>query len=395
MTVNFLDQYRGEGPLRDMTVLDFSQMMMGPVATQLMGDLGALVIKVERPTVGEWERSYVPSGYRLNGESPYFLAMNRNKLGVTADLKDPTDRQFILELVAQVDAVIHNYRPGVMERLGLGYDDLSKINPRLVYAAGSGYGPAGPLATFPGQDLLAQAISGLAADSGSAGAAPSALATPVVDAATAFLLAFAVTAAVHEAGRGGSGRKIDVSLLGTALAMQCQQALVAMNTPLRYERSSTGIAAPWTDAPYGMYEATDGWVAVSMSTPSVVTRAFDLPEEWKELEPAEWFRRRDEVNQRIAAVIASMSVDSCVVVLQERGLWAAPVMSLEQILQHPQVEANSYLETMDFGQDAIRVVSTGLQMSGVQDVTRLNPPRIGEHDEVVRQATQAAGPRDA
>ncbi|MGW3809294.1 CaiB/BaiF CoA transferase family protein [Micromonospora sp. NPDC005113] len=388
--MSLLDEFRGDGPLRDLTVLDFSQMMMGPVATQLFGDLGALVIKVERPGQGEWERSYLPQGRRIAGESPYFLAMNRNKIGLAADLKNDADRELLLALVPHVDAVVHNFRPGVMERLGFGYADLAALNPALVHASGSGFGPAGPWVTRPGQDLLVQAASGLAADSGPATVPPVPSATPIVDAATGYLLAFSVVSAVLEARSTGRGREVGASLLGTALAMQCQQALVTMNTDLRYERSQAGLGAPWTDAPYGVYRTADGHLAMSMVSTELLSRVFDLPAHLLGLDGREEFEARDAIIEAVKPQLLGRTTDEWLELMAPHDIWAAPVLGLGEILEHEQVAANGLVEeipTPDGG--TVRAVGPGVSFSGLRSVARLAPPRVGEHTDRIREALAA------
>lgn len=385
--MSLLDQYRGDGPLRDVTVLDFSQMMMGPLATQLFGDLGALVIKVERPGVGEWERSYIPQGQTISGESPYFLAMNRNKIGLAADVKDADDKALLLELVAHADVVVHNFRPGVMERLGFGYESLSALNPRLVYASGSGFGERGPWVQRPGQDLLVQAASGLAADSGPSAVPPVPSATPIVDASTGFLLAFAVVSAVLDARTTGRGRSIQGSLLGTALLMQCQQALVAMNTDLRYERSGSGMAAPWTEAPYGIYETLDSFITLSMVASEKLALVFDVPQRLLGLTEKAAFDARDELTATIKPQLRTRTTDDWLSVMGEHDIWAAPVLSLSEVLGHEQVAANDYVEaipTPDGG--TVRAVGMAFAVDGVSSASRLAPPRVGQHTDEIREA---------
>lgn len=391
--MTILDQFRGDGPLRDLTVLDFSQMMMGPVATQLMGDLGALVIKVERPEVGEWERSYLPQGRRVAGESPYFLAMNRNKVGLAADLKDPEDLRRLLDLVPHVDAVVHNYRPGVMERLGLGFKDLRAINPALVHASGSGFGAEGPWVTRPGQDLLVQSASGLAADSGPAGVPPVPNATPIVDASTGFLLAFAVVSGVLEARSTGTGREIGASLLGTALLMQCQQALVTLNTDLRYERATSGIAAPWTDAPYGVHPTADGYITLSMVAPEKLAAVLDVPDSLLGLDPEALFTVRDAVVAAIRPQLVTRTTEEWLAAMAEHDIWAAPLLTLEQVLDHPQVAANGYVEEFSApGGGTVSGIGLPMRISGLDKADRLPPPRVGEHTELIWQAVEAGRP---
>jgi len=383
----FLAQYRGTGPLRDVTVLDFTQMMMGPVATQLLGDLGAVVIKVERPGTGEWERSYMPRGRRLHGESPYFLAMNRNKLAMTADLTDPEDRALIEKLVARCDVVVENFRPGVMDRLGLGYEHLLRHNSQLVYASGSGYGPKGPLVAQPGQDMLLQSMSGLACNTGAGEGPPVPMAAPILDASTAFLLAFSIVSSVMDARKNGTPHRVQASLLGTSLMIQCQEALVSMNTDLKWERSSSGIAAPWTDAPYGVYETSDGYLAMSMTPRARLGKIFGLSSELLSGTDDDWFLRRDEVNAVLVDKLKARSTEEWVQELTEKGMWVAPANSVSEIVEHPQVHANSFVENIDTpGGNHVRAVGLPFSISGLTQANRLPVPTVGQHDAIVREA---------
>jgi crotonobetainyl-CoA:carnitine CoA-transferase CaiB-like acyl-CoA transferase len=215
--------------LEGVRVLDFTQMMMGPWATQFLGDLGADVIKIERPEVGEWERGLHAMGDLLDGQSPFFLAMNRNKRSISLNLKDPRARENVLRLAKDADLVVENFRPGVMARLGLGYEDLSAANRSIVYVSGSGFGQTGPYVDRPGQDLLIQAMSGLAAYGGRAGDLPTPSGSSIVDASTALLLAFSSMAGLVHAIRTGEGQHIDVSLFDTAVALQCQEIAAFLN----------------------------------------------------------------------------------------------------------------------------------------------------------------------
>ena len=384
----FLDEFRGEGPLRHLTVLDFTQMMMGPVATQLLGDLGAVVVKVERPQTGEWERSYKPRGRDLHGESPYFLAMNRNKLAITADLTDEADKAFLYDLVGRCDVVVENFRPGVMERLGFGYETLLEHNPRLVYASGSGFGSKGPLVKRPGQDMLLQSMSGLAANSGSGEGPPVPMAAPVLDASTAFLLSFSIVSAALDARESGRPRKVEASLLATSLMIQCQEALVAMNMDLTWQRSTSGIAAPWTDAPYGVYRTSDGHLAMSMTPRLKLKDVFDLPEDLVACTDDEWFERRDSVNAILSEKLAERTTDEWLTELTEAGMWVAPAQTVGEMVVHPQVEANGYSTEISAGNGGrFRAVGLPFGMSDMDGVDRLPVPRIGEHNEIVRSAT--------
>jgi crotonobetainyl-CoA:carnitine CoA-transferase CaiB-like acyl-CoA transferase len=351
----FLGEYRGTGPLRDVT--------------------------------GEWERSYMPRGRKLHGESPYFLAMNRNKLAVTADLNDADDRAFIQSLVAKCDVVVENFRPGVMDRLGMGYEQLLEFNPRLVYASGSGYGAQGPLVKQPGQDMLLQSMSGLAANTGPGDGPPVPLAAPVLDASTAFLLAFSIVSAVMDARENGTPHRVQASLLGTALMIQCQEALVAMNTDLAWQRSETGIAAPWTDAPYGVYRTQEGFLAMSMTPRAKLAEIFSLPQALVTCTDDEWFLRRDEVNTVLKEKLLAKPAAEWVKELTEKGMWVAPVNTVDEIVRHPQVAANGLVEDIDVpGGNRVRAIGMPVSVSGIERANRLPVPTIGEHNDIVKEA---------
>src|SRR5690554_3303265 len=243
--------------LEGVQVIDFTQMMLGPWGTQFLGDMGAEVIKIERPRVGEWERSLPAMGEFVGGESPFFLAMNRNKKSLTVNLKDPRGREIIYQLVKTADLVTENFRPGVLDKLGLGYEDLRRVNPSIVYVAGSGYGPDGPYVNRPGQDLLVQSISGLAAHTGRDGELPTPAGTSFVDASTALLLAFSAMVGLFHKQRTGQGQRIDVSLFNTAIALQCQELAAFMNLNQRWRRSASSAGSPWLGAPFGIYATAD------------------------------------------------------------------------------------------------------------------------------------------
>jgi crotonobetainyl-CoA:carnitine CoA-transferase CaiB-like acyl-CoA transferase len=256
--------------LEGVRVLDFTQMMMGPWATQFLGDMGAEVVKVERPGSGEWERGLRAMGELLGGQSPFFLAMNRNKRSLTLNLKHPRAREVVLRLAGTCDLVTENFRPGVLDRLGMGYEDLRAVNPSLVYVAGTGFGPDGPYADRPGQDLLVQAMSGLAAYGGRRDDPPTPSGSSIVDASTALLLAFSAMVGLFHRERTGQGQRIDVSLLNTAVALQCQELTAFMNLGPRFERSQAGIGGAWLSAPFGVYRTADGHLALAMGSLAVL-----------------------------------------------------------------------------------------------------------------------------
>lgn len=389
----FLDEYRGEGPLRDVTVLDFSQLIMGPLATQMMGDLGALVIKVEPPGKGEFERTCVTRGRYFREESPHFLALNRNKISIAVDLKSDEGREMILSLAERCDIVVNNFRPGVMERLGIGFEDLRKRNPKIVYGQGSGYGKKGPMAGLPGQDLLVQAMSGLAANTGRADSPPVATGTAISDAASAFLFAFSLIAALRGAEQTGEAQEVDISLLGATLLVQCLEAFMYMNMPeMELTRSATGLGAPWFGPPYGFYETSDGCVSVAMTPRKQTIELFGLSEDLLDLDDDEWYERRDEINAQIAEVISQRTTKEWLDRFAEEDVWASELLDLSAAVDHPQVQANHFVEDIPLGHGRGEARAIGLvnKIGRAQSARRLPPPLLGEHNEIVAKALREA-----
>lgn len=382
--------------LEGVRVLDFTQMMLGPWGTQFLGDMGADVIKIERPQVGEWERGLAAMGELLNGTSPFFLAMNRNKKSLTVDLKDPRGKAIIYKLVETADLVAENFRPSVLDRLGLGYDDLKKINPSIVYVAGSGYGPDGPYVARPGQDLLMQALSGIVAQTGR-GDEPTPTATSFVDASTALMLAFSAMVGLFHKERTGQGQRIDVSLFNTAVALQCQELAAFMNMDLHWERSQSGIGAPWLAAPFGIYRTQDGYMALSISSLAVVGEILDLPALADYDTPRRAYEHRDTLRPMIQERIATNTTDHWLERLLARDVWCAKVQDFEDLMNDPQVAHNELIQTIhhpDAG--AIRVIGVPVKFSETPGAIRLAPPRVGEHTgAILAELGYTAGQIDA
>lgn len=365
-------------------VIDFTQMMLGPWGTQFLGDMGADVIKVERPKVGEWERGLAAMGELLGGDSPYFLAMNRNKKSVTVNLKDPRGKQIIYDLIKDADLVTENFRPGVLDKLGLGYEDLKKINPSIVYVAGSGYGADGPYVHKPGQDLLIQSLSGLASQTGKAGDNPTPMATSFVDASTALTLAFSSMIGLFHKERTGQGQRIDVSLFNTAIALQCQELTAFMNLSKRWQRSESGIGSPWLSAPFGIYKTQDGYMAISMNSLIVLGELLDLPQlaDYDTEELA--YDKRDELKPMIEKTIGTNTTEHWLDLLGSRDMWCAKVQDFDDLMNDPQVAHNELIQTIQHPiAGEVKVIGVPIQFSETPGTIRLNPPRVGEHNDEI------------
>jgi crotonobetainyl-CoA:carnitine CoA-transferase CaiB-like acyl-CoA transferase len=375
--------------LAGIRILDFSQMMMGPWATQLLGDLGADVIKVERPKVGEWERSLAAMGQLLNGDSPFFLSMNRNKRSLTLDLKHPEAGPIVDRLITTVDVVVENFRPGVMERLGFGFERLSDLNPRLVYCSASGYGSRGPYVKRPGQDLLIQALSGLAANTGRASDPPTPIGTSICDAMAAMMVACGILAALQARTHTGKGQKVEVDLLSTALAAQCQEAVVHLNNFPRWERSAAGITQPWIGAPYGIYPTSDGHLALAMNSLRVLGELLDLPDvALYEGNPRGAFTDRDTIKRRLEGRLLTRTTNEWLELMATRDIWCAPVKDFEAIFNDPQVAAAEIVTTVEQPNiGPLKVIRAPITLSGTPATVRRPSPKVGEHNqEILREA---------
>jgi crotonobetainyl-CoA:carnitine CoA-transferase CaiB-like acyl-CoA transferase len=369
-------------------VLDFTQMMMGPWASQFLADMGADVIKVERPGAGEWERGLHAVGELLDGQSPFFLAMNRNKRSIALNLKHERAREVCRRLAGRSDLVMENFRPGVMDRLGLGYDDLRKINPSVVYVSGSGFGPDGPYVDRPGQDLLIQAMSGLAAYGGRRDDPPTPAGSSIVDASTALLLAFSAMVALFHRERTGQGQRVDVSLFGTAIALQCQELAAFMNLDRRFDRSEAGIGGAWLSAPFGIYRTADGWIALAMASLAVIGELLDLPELAKYDDERAAYDHRDEVKELVQGRLVERPTKEWLDVLAAKNVWCAAVQTFDDVVEDPQVAHNELLTTVPHPNDGgdVHVVGVPMRFSATPGTIRSGPPAVGQHtDEILRE----------
>ena len=378
-------------------ILDFTQMMLGPYGTQLLADLGADVIKVER-SEGEWERTLAMMGGFVAGESAAYLAMNRNKRSIALDLKSSEARDALLVLGATCDVIVENFRPGVMARLGLGYDDFAAVRADIIFCSGSGWGQDTAFAreNRPGQDLLIQSMSGLAASTGRRNDPPTPAGTAIVDYATALMLSNGILAALVARNIHGIGQKVEVDLYSTAIAMQCQEISAFVNQGEYYDRSTEGIGQPWLSAPFGIYEASDGWFAVAMAPLSVVGNAigddrvagFDA-----------WINR-DEVKAFLGRLFIEHSVQNWLDLLMPAGVWAARVRTTKEAVDELRRESSDLLVTVD-GPDGsqIELIGCAIKLSATPWQQRLSPPYVGEHttevlSEVLRPEalTRIVGP---
>ncbi len=322
-------------PLDGLTVVDLSQYLAGPSCALRLADLGARVIKVERPQGGDAGRHLYLAGLEFDGSSALFHAINRNKESYAADLKDPADAAAVRALLARADVVIHNFRPGVMDRLGFGWDAVSALNPRIVYAGVSGYGLEGPWRDKPGQDLLVQSLTGMAWLSGNADGPPVPAGLSIVDMMAGAQLCQGVLALLVRRGVSGRGGRIDVSLMEAAIDLQFEHLAVYLNqngpTPQRSEIANGNV---YLAAPYGIYATADGYLALAMTPVSQLGALIGL-DSLIDIPTRDEFDRRDDIKAQLSNALAQHDTAHWLSILEPAGVWTAPVLDWPALVAHP------------------------------------------------------------
>lgn len=380
-------------PLEGILVLDFSQFLAGPVAAMRLADLGARVIKIERPQGGDIGRTLAFAGRVADGDTVSFHAMNRNKEGITADLKNPDDLEYVKTLVAKADVIIQNFRPGVMERIGLDYASVRELNPAIVYASASGFGDSGPWKDRPGQDLLAQSISGLPWLSGSREDGPVPMGVSIADHLMSCHIAQGVTALLVRRFRTGEGGHVQTSLLESLLDLQFELLSTKLNdASVAVRRNGSHSAHAFLAAPYGTYPTADGHIALAMNPIPKLGILLDLAQLAEMTDPQSWWDEQEFIEDALAARFATQATAFWLEILDAADVWCAPVLTLEELIEHDgftavdmtqQVERESFLP----GGGTVRLTTTRspIRIDGVPLRSTTAAPRLGEHNDAIRR----------
>jgi crotonobetainyl-CoA:carnitine CoA-transferase CaiB-like acyl-CoA transferase len=367
--------------LNGVKVLSFTHFLQGPSAVQILADLGADVVKIEPPK-GAWERHWSGAEAYLNGVSVFFLLSGRNQRSLGVDLRSERGKEVVWRLIRECDVIVENYRPGAMERLGFGYEKVAEECPDVVYCSLSGYGPDGPYKKRAGQDLLCQAMSGLATINGRKSDPPTLVGSAVVDQHAAVLGALGVLAALYERTSTGKGKRVDSNLLNSALDLQIEPFIYHLNGQL-FDRSETGVSSRFHQAPYGIFETADGNICISLTPPELMAEAFG-DETFREWTEEDQFRKREEVNAHVAGHIRTRPTEYWYGVFDEVGIWYAPVNSYEEVEEDPQVIHNEAIMTFEHPRaGTVRVLSHPVRYDGEAPPLRILPPELGEHTEEV------------
>lgn len=323
-------------PLEGILVLEFCQFMAGPTAGLRLADLGARVIKIERPVKGESGRQIAIRNIFIDGDSLVFHTINRNKESYAADLKDPEDMERIKKLIAHADVVTHNFRPGVMEKIGLDYESVKAINPRIIYGIVTGYGNKGPWAARPGQDLLIQSLSGLTYLSGTNNAGPVPFGLAVADIMCGAHFVQGILAALIKRAKTNQSVLVEVSLLESVLDLQFEVLTTHLNDGGQLPRRSSqpGNGHAYLSAPYGIYQTKDKYLALAMGNLFDIGKALGCDLETIYAHRESWFEKRDEIIALLAGVLKLKTTAEWIAILEPLNIWCSEVLTYKESLAH-------------------------------------------------------------
>lgn len=374
-------------PLEDIVVVDFSQFLSGPSASLRLADMGAQVIKVEKPELGDICRYLYVSDVMIEGESTIFHAINRNKDSYAADLKNAVDLEKIKQLLAKADVMMHNFRPGVIERLGLDYETVKAINPQIVYAEISGYGAEGPWKGLPGQDLLVQSLSGITWLSHDSRQGPTPMGVAVVDILAGTHAAQGILAALYQRAIKGEGALVQVSMLESALDYQFEVLTCYYNDGGQLPvRSAVNGAHAYLAAPYGIYKTADGHLAMAMSNILQLATLMSCSPLEKYTDSAEWFTRRDEIKTILATHLLTETTAYWLSILEPADIWCARVMDYETMVQEPGFQAlDMEIEVKTTNGLSVKTTRCPIRIDGDLFTSDKGAPLIGEHNRQIEK----------
>lgn len=374
-------------PLLDgITIVDMCQFLSGPYASLRLQDLGARVIKIERPDGGDLSRRLYLSDTEIGGDSTIFHAINRSKESLALDLKKPEDVAALKKLIGKADVVLQNFRPGVIERLGLDYDAAKVINPGIVYASITGYGGEGPWVDRPGQDLLAQARSGVMWLNGDDDQGPVPFGLAIADMLAGAAVAQGVLAALVRKGISGQGAHIETSLLEVLVDFQFEVLTTHLNDGKRPpKRSDFRSAHAYLSAPYGVYPTADGYIAIAMTPLPRLEALLEIAALGQFADPKSWFSQRDAIKRLLAERLATAPTAHWLSILEPADIWCAKVLDWPELMANEGFKALDMLQTVR-REDGVSIETTRspLRVNGVRARTSRAAPLIGEQSAKIR-----------
>jgi len=374
-------------PLEGLLVIDFSQFLAGPAASLRLADLGARVIKIERPDGGDLCRRLYISDLELDGDSTLFHSINRHKESFAADLKNEHDLAEVFQLLRKADVVIHNFRPGVMERLGCDYDSVVKINPHVVYGEITGYGKEGPWRNKPGQDLLVQSLSGLPWLSGNADQPPVPFGLAVADLFTGAHLVQGILACLVRKGITGKGGRVEVSLMESILDFQFEVLSTHLNDGGKLpRRSMVNNAHAYLGAPYGIYETAEGYLALAMGSVARLGELLECPALAAFSNPQSWFEQRDEIKQVLVDHLLTKSAADWLSILEPADVWCAEVLNMQELMEHDGFKVLDMVQEVSRpGSPGMRTLRCPIRVDGHVLKNNQGAPRLGADTAAIKQ----------
>ena len=374
-------------PLEGLLVIDFSQFLSGPSASLRLADMGPRAIKIERPGAGDLCRQLYISNLCLDGDSTLFHSINRNKQSFAADLKNPADLAQIRTLLTHADVMIQNFRPGVIEKIGLGYEAVRAINSRIVYGEITGYGNDGPWRTKPGQDLLVQSLSGLPYLNGDASQPPVPFGLAVADMMAGAHLVQGLLATLVRRGITGLGGKVEVSLLESILDLQFEVLTTYLNDGGKSpQRSAVNNAHAYLGAPYGIYTTADGYLALAMGSILRLGELLDCPALSTYTDPSSLFDQRDEIKSILVHHLKNQTTQHWLDILEPADIWCADVLTWDRLFAHEAFKSLNMVQTIDSRPAAtMRTTRCPIRIDGELLTSPLAAPRIGEHNQLIAE----------
>ncbi|MFD1256882.1 CaiB/BaiF CoA transferase family protein [Mucilaginibacter terrae] len=372
-------------PLENLIILEFCQYMAGPSAGLRLADMGARVIKIERPGTGEGGRKIAINNLFSGDDSIVFHTVNRNKESYTADLKSPEDLASIRKLIKVADVMTHNFRPGVMEKIGLGYDQVKALNPQIVYATITGYGNQGPWAAKPGQDLLVQALSGLTWLSGDKTDPPTPFGLAVADIFCGAHFVQGILAALIRRGKTKQGALVEVSLLESLIDLQFEALTTFLNDGNKLpQRSAQGNAHAYLSAPYGIYKTKDSYLALAMEEVVLLGNLLHTDRLATFLDSSDWFEKRDEIMAILQDLLKHKTTQEWLDLLEPEDVWCAAVFNYKELLNHAAYKVLQMDQTVvTTSGDNIHTTRYPVRLNG-QRLTAARPaPVLGQHTQQI------------
>ncbi|PRD49246.1 CaiB/BaiF CoA transferase family protein [Sphingobacterium haloxyli] len=372
-------------PLAGYTVIDFSQFLSGPLASLRLADLGARVIKIEKPETGDICRQLYTSDTVLNGTSTVFHAINRNKESVVLDIKKDADRQVIWDLLSRADVVMHNFRPGVMERLGFDYAAVREINPTVIYGEISGYGKTGPWVTKPGQDLLLQSLTGMTWLNGNAQNGPVPMGLSIVDMFAGSNLCSGILACLYRRAVQEIGAHVHVSMLDSAVDIQFETVTTYFRDgKLLPQRSAVNNAHAYLAAPYGVYRTDDGFLALAMGSIPFLGKLLDCAELEFFTDGEQAFLERDTIKAILAKHLAARSTAHWLAILEAADIWCADVLDWRRLTEHDGFKVLNMMQEVSMGDDfRYETTRCPIRIDGELLTSTKGSPKLGEHTKKI------------